>query len=224
MTVNQIISDIRNIATSGSNPIEFRIEDSQLLFWCNEIRSKLISQAIGKKQDVNDVWVQRIKCLELEQVDKSECCDIVTNCYILKSVQEIPDVVEAIGTMSVETILGKIISYTNMFEAKYSKFNKYTKERPRWFVRDRFLYIINEDILKYVNIDLILENPAELADFTDCSGAVCFTMNDTYPCTLKMASDIVDIVYKTKVIPFFQLPTDSKNDASNDGNNQQIKN
>jgi hypothetical protein len=64
LTTAKLVSDIRNIASSGSNPVEFKIEDSQILFWCNEVRSTLISQAIQKKQDLTDLWIQSITCLQ----------------------------------------------------------------------------------------------------------------------------------------------------------------
>ena len=97
LTTNKIVSDIRNIASSGSNPVEFRIEDTQILFWCNEIRSMLIAQAIQRRNDISDTWLQSLTCLELEQVDKSECCEITTNCVILRTVRELPDTLETIG-------------------------------------------------------------------------------------------------------------------------------
>jgi hypothetical protein len=217
MTVNQLISDIRNIASSGSNPIEFKIEDSQILFWCNEVRSMLISQAIQKKQDISDIWIQWINCLELEQVDKSECCEIQTNCYILRSVQTLPNTIETNGDNSIIRVItptGKIISKSTSFESQWS-YGKYTKEQPRWFIKNSYLYIINEEFLKYVDVALLAENPSDLSAFNTCSGTSCFNLNSDYPCSLKMASMITDIVLKTKVYPFLQLPADNTNDAAN---------
>jgi len=94
LTVRKIISDIRNIATSGSNPIDFRIEDSQILFWVNETRSMLISQAVKKREDINDSWLQQITCLPLISVDKSQCCEITTDCNILRTEVALPDTVD----------------------------------------------------------------------------------------------------------------------------------
>ena len=177
MTVKQLVSDIRNLATSGSNPIEFRIEDAQILFWCNEVRAMLISQAIQKKQDITDSWVQTINCLEMEHVDKSECCDIVTNCYILKSIEELPRTIETTKdntVLRVSTPQGKIISKSNPFESRYSSYNKYTKDKAGWFIKNNHLYIINEDFLKFVDVDLLAENPSDLANFNSCAGVSCF--------------------------------------------------
>lgn len=218
ITANKLVSDIRNIATSGSNPIEFRIEDSQILFWCNEIRSKLISQAIDKKSDISDAWLQLISCLELEQVDKSECCEVTTNCFILKTKKQLPSALESKGEdmiNRVETPNGKLISKTNPLEEKYIKYNKYVKEKARWFLKNGYIYIVNEDLIDYINVWGIWEDPLELKNFVACDGNECFNWNDSYPVTMKMATDITDIVLKTKVFPYLQLPADNTNDANN---------
>lgn len=219
MKVKQLIRDIANIASSGSNPIEFKIEDSQILFWCNEIRSMLISQAIQKRQDISDIWIQTINCLELMQVDGSECCDQTSGCYVLRSVNKIPRTVEINGDntiLRVTTIKGNVIPKSNVFEYKYTKYAKYSKISRRWYIKNDYLYIENDAFLKYVNIDLLAENPADLINYNDCSNDACFTMDSDYPCSLKMANDITNIVLKTKVYPFLTMVSDNKNDSSNE--------
>lgn len=218
LTTNKLVSDIRNIATSGSNPVEFKIEDSQILFWCNEIRSMLIGQQLAKRADVSDIWLQTIGCLELEQVDSSECCEIETNCTILRTVREIPATIETSeinNIYAVETPLGELISKTNSDEERYLKYSKYTSTKPYWFLKNNRIYIINNDFLTHINIDGIFEDPYELKDYVGCDESTCFSWNSNYPCSLKMANEITNIVLKTKVYPFLQLPADNTNDASN---------
>ena len=218
MTTSQIVSDIRNIASSGANPVEFKIEDSQILYWSNEIRAMLISQAIQKKQDLSDIWIQAITCLELEQVDSSECCSITTGCYILKSVQPIPVTIE---TWMDNTIIkvtkptGEIISKSNPFEVNYNKYNKYTGKKSNWYLKNSYLYVTNEQLLETVNVYGIFEDPSDLSSFINCENNSCFGWDSNYPCSLKMANDITNIVLKTKVFPFLQLPADNKNDGAN---------
>lgn len=218
LTLNHIISDIRNIASSGSNPIEFRIEDEQIAFWVNQTRAMLISQAIQKLQDISDTWVQVISCLEMEQVDDVDCCRVSSTCKIYRSIQQLPESIETFGDNFIIRVTlpsGEIISKSNVFKSNYSKYNKYTSNKPEWFIKNGYLYIIHADILQYVTVYLIAEDPSELSSFTSCDDLPCFTNDTDYPCSLKMASMITDIVLKTKVYPFLQLPTDNKNDASN---------
>ncbi len=220
MKTNRIISDIRNIASSGSNPIEFKIEDKQIEFWCNEIRAMLISQAISKKQDISDTWVQIISCLDLEQVDSSECCEVTTDCYIIRTVQEISTTIE---TWMDNTILkvtlptGEIITKSNPYKAQYSSYSKYTANKPTWFIKNNRIYITVEQLWEKINVWGIFENPSELSTFVSCGGDSCFTYESEYPCSLKMANDITNIVLKTKVYPYLQLPADNTNDSLNQG-------
>ena len=218
LSSNQIISDIRNLATSGSNPIDFRIEDAQILFWCNEIRSMLISQALQKGQDISDVWIQQLTCMALIEVDDSDCCSVTTGCKILRTELQIPETIETRGDnfiINVTTPKGDFISKTNDLEQKYAKYNKYTSKKPRWFLHNRYIYIINELFLESINIYAIFEEPSELSAFVACDGSTCFNLDDSYPCSLKMANDITNIVLKTKVYPFIQMPQDNTNDANN---------
>ena len=96
LSLKKIVADIRNIADSGENNYSFRISDEQFAFWVHEIRSMLISQAIGKRQDISDIWVQSIPCLELELVDNYDCCIITTDCYILRTKVRLPYSIETI--------------------------------------------------------------------------------------------------------------------------------
>jgi hypothetical protein len=218
MKVKQIVSDIRNISSSGSNPVEFKIEDQQIIFWCNEVRSTLISQAIQKKQDLSDVWIQAITCLQLEQVDSSECCNITTGCYLLKSVQKIPITIESWMDNTIVKVTkptGDIIAKSNGFEANYNKFNKYTGKTSNWYLKNGYLYITNEQLLETVNVYGIFENPSDLSNFINCSNNSCFGWDSEYPCSLKMSEMITDIILKTRIYPYLQLPADNKNDGAN---------
>lgn len=217
-TYNTIRSDIRNMATSGSNPIDFRIPDSQIEFWIDQVRSKLISQSIQNRKDITTVWVQILPCLALQHVDISECCDLPSGCKVLRTTLQVPRTVETSADNSILKVTdsnGKIIPRTSENGAKYDEFNKYTSTQPKWYEKNMYIYVINTDTLTSINVHGIFESPMDLADYESCTGDTCFDENDEYPCSLKMASDITDIVYKTKVLPFMNLPQDNSNDSAN---------
>jgi hypothetical protein len=219
MTTKQIIADIRNISTSGSNPIDFKIEDSQILFWVNQIRSKLISQDLQKRKDISDIWLQQINCLQLSDVDKSECCEITTNCKILRTVRKIPNTIEFNNDnliIRVETPIGEIISKTTPFESKYSEFDRFSRNKLRWYFKNNYIYLIGNTSIENINITGLFENPNDLIAYTACNGSTCFSYNSEYPCSLKMAEDITNIILKTKVYPYLQYPADNTNDSNNE--------
>lgn len=215
-TLRKIVADIRNIADSGENNYSFRISDEQIAYWVSEVRAMLISQAIAKRQDITDVWVQTLPCMELELVDKSDCCIVTTKCYILKTKLKIPFTIETAADNTILRVtnpMGDIISKSNPFEVKYNQYNKYTADKSQWYLQNGYLYITSDLLLEYINIFAIFENPEDLSGYTTCSEAACFTWDSQYPVSLKMSNDITNIIMQTKVMPFLQMPHDTSNDA-----------
>lgn len=216
-SLNQLISDQRNIADSGENNYSFRIADSQLAYWNHETRAMLISQDITKRKDISDIWVQALTCVDLQQVDKSECCLITTKCYILRSVLKIPSTIETYGDnliLRVTTSKGDIITKTNPFKTKYNQYNKYTSEKMSWYIEKGYIYITSDDLLETINIYGVFDNPEELSNFTKCGS--CFSWDNEYPVSMKMANDMTNIILKTKILPFLQLPQDTTNNSLSD--------
>lgn len=218
LSKNQLIADIRGMATSGGETIDFRIEDSQISFWIDQCRATLISQALQRKSDINDTWLQTITCLDLIQVDKSDCCDITTNCVILRTQLQLPETIDTQQDnfiVRVESINGDLISKTTILAVKYNNFAKYTSNKPKWFLKNNYIYIINSEFLGKINVTAIWDTPADLYTFENCNGIQCYSINDQYPCNQKMASMITDIVFKSKIMPYMQMPQDNTNDANN---------
>lgn len=215
ITANHLISDIRQIATSGGNSDDFKVSDRQILYWVNEIRSMLISQAIDKRADIADVWLQSITCFEMELADISDCCEVATGCYGLKSVSQVPTTIgddELI--IGVYTIDGEVIDELTRQRSRYSKYNKFTKAKAGWFIKDGYLYIVNNTMLEMVTLSGIWEDPSDLAAFISCADQPCWSFDSDYPVSLKMASMITDIVIKTKIQPMMNFPLDNSNNAS----------
>ena len=217
ISANHIIADIRNIASSNTNSDNFKASTEQILFWVEEIRAVLIGQSLSKKDDINDSWVQYIPCLQLTQVDISECCEIATGCYLLRTVNPLPSTIDTYKDnwlVSVTTPYNDIISKSNTFKSRYQQYNKYTATKPVWYIKNDFLYITNNTFMEYVNVAGLFDRPSELANFSNCSGEKCWSMNSEYPVSLTIASQITDIVLKTKVYPMLSSMSDTSNNAS----------
>lgn len=227
ITLNHLIYDIIGIASSGSYPNEMKISNEQCKFWIEEVRAQLIGQALNKRDDIHDSWIQYIGCVELEQVEDSSCCLVDSDCHVLKSVKRIPSTIDTYKDnmiISVTTVEGVSIPKSNPIKQKYQVYNKYTGNSKSWYLKDNYLYIINDQLLSYVSLSGIFERPSELSAFVECSGEVCFTDSSTYPVSLAIASQITDIVVKTKAQPFFLFPSDESNDASSVTPKQAIEN
>lgn len=225
VTLAQIIDDIRGIVSSGSNPNEFKIPDEQIAFWVNQCRATLIGQSLAKKDDLNDTWLQYINCLMLEQADASECCLYDSDCIVLRTVKKIPSTIDTWKSnwiVSVTTPDGSIISKSNQFSNRYQKYNKYTGSTMYFYVKNDYIYIINSLTLDFINVIGLFQDPLELSGYNNCEGDLCFTFDSQYPCSLNMASQITDIVVKTKALPLIQqFKPDDKNDGRNVNDDKQ---
>lgn len=221
VTAASLIYDIIDIASSGAMPTGFRIEEEQVLYWINQTRAMLISQALHKKEDMSDLWLQQINCFEMVKADISDCCEVPSGCVGLKSKLPIPNSIEngGINSYMVTDVQGGAIQEMNRFSQRYKKYNKYTGKTKGWFIKGDHLYIVNDKGLKFVTLTGLFEDPSELADYRTCSGDACWSINSSYPVGAKMASDITNIVVKTKIIPYMQFQLDDKNDANNLNNN-----
>ena len=217
ITLSQITSDIRNIAASGELAYAFRVEDELIHFWIHEVRAMMISQSIAKRQNITDTWVQEISCVPLVQVDESECCLVDTGCLVLRSETQLPHTIETVADNSiirVVTSAGQIISKSNAFEVKYNKYNRYTAKKTQWFLKNGYLYILNDQFMEYINVYGLFEDPSELSNYTSCTGITCFSADDAYPVSNKMSNEITNYIIKTKVVPFLKFPQDNSNDGA----------
>lgn len=226
LTINHIRADILNLATSGSNPIGFKISDNQIYYWVNQTRAMLISQDIQKRREISDIWVQNITCLDLEEVDKSECCEVTTNCKLLRTSLTIPKTIETHSRNGIIRVLktnGDSISEVGHGESKYTKYTKYGKKSAKWYLKNNYIYIVDDDMLENISVYGIFDDPTSLSAYAACDGSTCYSIDNDYPCSLKMASDITNIVLKTKILPFLQIPSDTTNNAASDPESNNVK-
>jgi hypothetical protein len=223
ISLREITDDIRAIASSGSNPDNFKIPDEQIFYWINQTRAMLINQSLLKKDDLNDTWLQQINCMALEPADESECCLAPSGCYVLKTVRKIPSTIDTWKPnwiVSVTTAFGDQIPKSNQFSNRYQKYNKYTGNKKYYYLKNDYIYVVNNEDLSIINVQALFEDPMELANFPTCEGGVCFSTDSPYPASANMSSQITDIIIKTKVMPFMQFPSDNINDGNNDSQTQ----
>jgi len=217
ITQAHLVYQVIEFASSGTVPTDLNVSYELALQWIKEQRSILIGQSLNKKDAINDSWIQYIPCVKLTQADASECCEAPSGCYVLKSVQKIPSTIDTYldnWLVSVTTPGGMSISKSNPIKQRYAHYNKFTSKLRNWYIKDDYLYIINDKFLDLVNISGLFENPEDVSEFLDCSGQPCFTEDSSYPVSLTLASQIIDIINKTKLQPFMNANADTSNNAN----------
>lgn len=224
-SLNQLIYDIKNIISGGVQSDDITISDRQVAFWINQTRATLIGQLLSDGKSIPDALIQHLECVELHCVDAAECCEIETCERVLRSTQKIP---ESIGRNNRNTILSvsspdKTVGFTetNYFRQRTNKHNKYTGKRPRWFIKNNYLYLTNTKELEYVSLSGIFEDPTEAALFTTCEGKPCFTWDSEYPITGRIATVTTSMILKERVGLMASAPNDETNNANGNIQNGQ---
>jgi len=187
-------------------------------------RAKLLKQEIDRRYRITEDVISDLGCLELEIADAAECCNLSSDCTVLRTKKEIPsflisrgkELITRIGPI-VKTLPGfTIIPYTKVGKVGNGMFNK--NNIFAYHMGNRvYVYSTNPSfqLLKYVNIRGILEDPTSIKDFmcdpsTDSSK--CYSDDMPYKITKHLESDL-----KRLLVNFYLQELKLPKDLANDG-------
>ena len=219
-SLNHYIFNLKNIASGGIASDDFSISEEQIKFWFNEYRALLIRQELSERATISDSYTQTI-VVEFAKVDVVEHCELSSDCFVLKSTKPIPKTIRrnsANSILSVKSLDERLtFSETNTSRKVFNKYNKYTPNAVRWYIKDDYIYIINNTKIQYARLTVILEDPSEAYNFQCAKNVSCYPNDDAeYPISLDMASRITDIIIKSRLQPMgYALKRDTANDGVN---------
>lgn len=202
VTKRQLIYDIKEIMfPKGTQNTD--IPEEQISYWIDNARAILIRQDYEKKRSINQDNVQSLGCVELCQVDESECPCLVTGCYILRTKVCIPRTIETyqknmftrIGPISLNAKPYPMVDYHRV---PWLNKDKFTKKITKSFLHNGYIYLVsNEQLEAFINIQGIFEDPTEVSAFTNCDGSSCFNIDSEYPISRHMIEPLKQLVMET---------------------------
>lgn len=200
-----------------SDDSEINIE--QIYFKIDTTRALLIRQDQSKGRSLSDNIMQTISCVEVIQVSASECCGITSDCTILRTKFKLPrpielhqkDLVVRVSGVNIESSSWNQISYAKL---QYAGKSFITKDSTKWFLKDNYLYIINPPNIKMISVSLVAEQPSDLARFSSCAGAPCYSVTDEYPISAHMIPTLKQLILED-LLRGKQMPSDEQGDESN---------
>ena len=220
-SLNEMVYDVKNPAFGGFQSDDIQVSDRQVAYWVNDTRDLLVGQLLSSGKAIPESIIQHLECVKLDCIDPAECCDISSTKRVLRSTQKLPRTIQRNDRNTILSVSSpnkeKSFSETNYFRQRTNGHNRYTGDKARWFIKNDYLYVVNENILEYVSVSGIFEDPTEAILFTDCDGAPCFTWDTDYPITTRMARMISTIVQKERLGLVIASPNDQDNDARADG-------
>lgn len=226
ITYNQLIYDIWEIMSGGRIADDSKFDPRQISFWLNNQRALLVRNDLNKGRNIDPDLIQDLGCVEMEVVDRAECCDIGIDCAIIRTKLRIPNPL-VLNHLPLFTRIGRIdkvsesynvIPYAQIPFVGNGRFNKKMKFA---FYRDGRIYIkltsnnLFTKAIKHINIQGVFEDPSDIGRFTTCSGIPCFSEDDKYPISAWMVDYIKEGVMRNAGLTNITAP-DKENNASSD--------
>lgn len=225
MLIKEIIQRIQSLYSKGVQSDDTRLSDRHIYNKMVTVRSKLISQEAKKKQKINQWSYQTLNCVEVIEVPIHECpCLPPIGCSILRSKYTIPKPLTDLNShliQSVTSIDGQIVfSEIGWVEKKYKASNKYTANKPDYFIRNDYLYITVRSGLKVITLTGLFDDPLEVERFPsyceDCTDCIdCESpMDKEFPMDNDMIDTLVDMCKQELLEQFIQMTEDLTNNTS----------
>ena len=216
MTFNEIAYNILNLIRAGRSNQDEHISLRQIKFNILHYRAMFIRRDYARNGKITRHLEQDLRCLKLEPVDMSRCCDgFQTGCTILRTVQKVPRTVRFHFKEAI-TFVGAANGMDSMqliepYMAKLASYAKYTGTNRKAFMLEDHMYILNAEGMENINVRGIFEDPRDLAQF-DCDGNDCYNDNSEFP----MPADMIQLITNGMAQGELQLLLGTINDTQND--------
>lgn len=220
MTLDEIAYNLLNSFRGGRSSNDDNISISQIKFNIRHYRALFIRRDFARNGLVTRHLEQDLRCVQLEKVDLSKCCNITIDCPAWRSIKKLPRTVrfnfeEAITYVGDITGTGRI-QLIRPYEVAYIAADKFTGNNMKAYMIEDYLYILNNKGADYVNVRGIFENPEEVSAFTDCNGQPCYTDDMPFPMPMDMVQAITQGMMSGELRLLAGTFTDTTADHSQD--------
>jgi hypothetical protein len=225
-TLQQIIYTVANMRKNWLRTDDDSMTDRQYAFIIDYYRAKLLKQQADSGKTVSSYLIQNLGKVTLVKADKNECCEV--NDCILRVENPVPKTIDTNGNNLI-TYVGLLNGSKSFQKTTYNRVihdanARYTSKQPKWYEQGKYIYIVNppSNLLKYINIQGVFENPTEAYQFRTC---VCLE-NDEVGCfngfdyEYPMSITMLDAIYKMMADAEFKfasvLTADTTNNTKDD--------
>lgn len=218
MTYNELISQIKTIFSKGVAADDDRWSARYIMQIALRKRSRVLKQEQEKKKLHERFSRQRINCMELIEVDKHECncIPLNTTCKVRRTKEKVPTPIKDF-LASVTSIDGNILYSPTTFH-NYDEHSRLRpiQNKPKYFISNEYIYIVNDDDKQYISIEGVFENPSEAANIScsdSSSSAECYYALDQ---EFNVSPDLLDSIILLTLEELFTSTRAGQEDKYND--------
>lgn len=221
-TLRELSFDLLNILRAGRAGDVEAISLQQIQFWIKTTRATLIRQELNKGKTISENIISHIYNQKVIPVDISDCpVNLPIGCYIVRTENRMPRFLEINDRDMLTSIQPNNIqsqNYTIIPRARlsYLGFNKFNKNMPFAFLRDGYIFLINDQHTEYITIEGVLEDVEDLAGYNNCvTGESCYDDESRYPISEYMWDIMKQMIMKTN-FSILNNPTDISENGNPD--------
>jgi len=201
ITLNKITDDILNDVYGGIPEDEYSKE--QVMFKVFRWRELLASRDI-ERNDIDPLLVQSIVVPFSLTAETIPCG--TSPCKVLRSNSKIPKLIRTKSNFvwTLESLMDDMTEspeasiYTPIFpqDRRWITSRRTTGSMKFAYIENDYLFIINDDMVRYGKLNGIFYDPREAAVFSNCDGNACYTDDDPFPITGYMLNIVYQEVLK----------------------------
>lgn len=222
MLVKEIIQRIQSLYSKGVQSDDSRLTPRHIYNKMKSVRNMLLHQRLNKNQFISRWSYQTLQCVKLTKVPIWDCpCIPPVGCKVYRTENRI---LKPLSNMnqhiisSVTSIDGKIeFSETSWEAQKYKAANKYTPNKPDYFIKDGYMYFIGKDIPNMVTITALFENPEEVDTYSsyceDVSTDCLSPLDREFPIEAEDIESLIKLCEEELVTFFSKAKEDIRNDT-----------
>ena len=222
MLASELIYNVKNLRAGGIQSDDENLSDRQLAFIINYYRAKLIRQEVQRNGSVGREDLQDLGKISLIQADPHECPCNEGDC-LLRTELPVPKSIRQSGKnhgFSFVGMYGGMSWQESTWQAApWTTFDKYTGDKTKWFIKGRYMYILNpaDTMLSYMNIQGIFEDPKEANEYRDCGcdeTPECIEGFDyEYPISAHLVDTLMQMIMGNEIRWSTLIPEDTSNDS-----------
>lgn len=225
MQTREAIQRVQSLYSKGVQSDDSRLTPRHIYSALLTARAILLRQQVNKNQATSKWLLQPLPCAELITAPIHECPCVPINCKILRTKEKLPKPITGLeGSLItyVTSLDGNIRFDPDSFEnVRYSVGNKYTKNKPTYYISNGYLYITVLKNLKAITIVGLFDDFIEASLFPSicgtCEECECNDILDIeFPIDKDMERPLFQLANDELIIMFKQMKEDRQNNTTDD--------
>lgn len=228
MILGEIIQRVQSLYSKGVQSDDTRLSRRHIYNKLLTARTKLLELEADKKQKISHWSYQSLPCVELEEANLYNFpLTPPKGCKILKTKYPLPKLITDLNRHLIKSVMSidGEITYSELQERsrKYKKANKYTANKPDFFLKEGNLYITHRKGPKIISITGLFEDPVEALQYPSYCEKTTEDCKSILDMEFPIESDSIDTLVKMAANELIILFSKNIEDLTNNAEDDTVK-